>query len=151
MPRCHTSYLTREKAKFMALNIKTQYALAIRDHVLALPPGHRNGITGFWVAALNRVQSETIIRIAFMNDHRFVMEADIDPRGTHVMVRERIEEYLDHERLKRRDHPLPDAEMLQKVQNCTNGRRIVVAFRNARAFDRDIHYVGRNPIWYTAD
>lgn len=135
----------------MALNIKTQYALAIRDHVLALPPGHRNGITGFWVAALNRAQNEAILRIALLNAHGFVLEADIDPEGTHVMVPEPIEEYLDHERLKRRDHPLPDAEMRQTVENCIRGGRIVVTFRNARAFDGDPHHVGRNPIWYTAD
>jgi hypothetical protein len=139
--------------EFMAFNIKTRYALALRDHVLARPPGHRNAITGFWVAGLKRVQSEPIVRIAFLDTHQFVLEADIDVPGTHVMIPGRIEEYLDHERLKHQATELLNPEMrLQMrlcVQRCIDAGRIVVAFRNARAIDGDMDNNGRNPIWYT--
>lgn len=51
----------------------------------------RHGVTHFWLASLKRVQDERLIRIAYMPDRRFVLEAEIDGEATHVMVAERLD------------------------------------------------------------
>lgn len=61
----------------------------------------RDGITGFWKASLPRVQNELVVRVADLPDRRFVFGADIDAEASHVMVASRIDEYIEHECVKR--------------------------------------------------
>jgi len=135
----------------VTFNVKSRYALAVRNHVIALPAGHRHGITGFWAASAWRVQNERLVRIAYLHDRRFVLEAEIDAEGTHVMVQGRFDEYIAHEVVKRADERLPVVELRREIQNCIDRGRIIVAFRNARAIDGDIEYSGRNPVWYSEE
>ena len=138
----------------MTVNIKFNQALAICKSVLSKPAGERHGITGFWHASLRRVQDQRLIRLADMPHRRFVLEAEINPAGTHVMVLERMEEYIDHELLKRSlklDGLSPDERVKARdnvreiLRHCD---RVVIAFRNARALNGQIEHGGKNPIWY---
>ena len=141
----------------MTVNIKFNQALAICKSVLSKPAGERHGITGFWHASLRRVQDQRLIRLADMTHRRFVLEAEIDPAGTHMMVPERMEEYIDHELLKRSlnlDGLSPDEvhkardKLRQLLRPCD---RIVIAFRNAHVLGGEIEHRGKNPVWYTED
>lgn len=137
----------------MAFNVKSQWARTVARHVLSKPAGNRDGISGFWVSSVPRIQNERIFRMAYLDDRRFVFEAEIDAGGTHVMQQSRFDEYLEHELLKRSQsyHPMELAQLRRDIQDCINRGRIVVAFRNARAFAGDAGDTGRNPIWYTDD
>ena len=136
----------------MAFNVKSNYALTVCESILSKPPANRHGITGFWIAALRRVQDERLVRLAYMPEHRFVLEADIDAAGTHVMVRSRLDEYIEHELLKRSRESEPQSmdNIRAVLQRCIDQRRLVVAFRNARPLDGDINHAGQNPVWYSA-
>ena|SRR5437667_4623871 len=141
----------------MAVNIKFDRALAVCKSVLSRPPRERHGITGFWHASLRRVRNQRLIRLADMPHRRFVLEAEINPAGTHVMVLERMEEYIDHELLKRSlnlDELSPDEvhkardKLREILRPCD---RIVIAFRNAHVLGDEIEHRGKNPVWYTED
>ena len=141
----------------MAVNIKFDQALVVCKSVLSKPVGERDGITGFWHASLPRVQGQSLIRIAAMRRRRFVLEAEIDPEGSHMMTPERMEEYINHELLKRslNLHGLSPDEVRKardKIREILRPcDRIVIAFRNARPLDGVIEHLGKNPIWYTSD
>jgi hypothetical protein len=137
----------------MAFNVKTKWGETIRRHVLSLPPRERSLCTGFWLAALDRVKSERLLRIADMNTHRFVLEADIDPDETHSMHPDRIEEYVKIELLKRTgaDQAVTLQEVREHVRRRLSKGGIVVAFRNARAYDAPLEHRGRLPFWYSLD
>ncbi len=137
----------------MPFNVKSHYALAVCKNVLSKPGGNRDGITGFWKASLHRVQNELVVRVAYLPDRRFVFEADIDADATHIMVSSRIDEYIEHECLKRsQTHSvLPLDAIRQEMREAIAQGRIVVAFRNAHAFQGNIEHTGRNPIWYTRE
>lgn len=137
----------------MAFNVKSHYALAVCRSVLSKPVGERNGITGFWKASLARVQDELVVRVAYLPDRRFVFEADIDADATHIMVSSRIDEYIEHECLKRSlSHSVLPLDAIRKeMREAVEHGRIVVAFRNARAFQGDIDHTARNPVWYTKE
>ena len=136
----------------MPFNVKSNYSLAVCKNVLSKPVGKRNGITGFWKASLPRVQNELIVRVAYLPDRRFVFEADIDADASHVMVASRIDEYIEHECVKRSQaHSLVPLDAIRKdMIAAIAGERIVVAFRNARVFQGDIEHTARNPVWYTS-
>jgi hypothetical protein len=91
--------------------------------------------------------------MAYLPDRRFVLEADIDADATHVMVSSRIDEYIEHECLKRsQTHSLLPLDAIRKeMREAVAHERIVVAFRNARAFQGDIEHPTRNPVWYTSE
>lgn len=136
----------------MPFNVKSNFALAVCKGVLSKPVGKRDGITGFWKASLRRVQDELVVRMAYLPDRRFVLEAEIDPDATHTMVSSRIDEYIEHECLKRsQTHSVLPLDAIRKEMiEAVEQERIVVAFRNARAFHGDIEHTGRNPVWYTS-
>jgi hypothetical protein len=135
----------------VTFNVKTRFALTLRDTVLSKPPGQRNAVTGFWVASLARVQDEQLVRIAYLPDSRFVLEADIDPAVTHLMVRDRMDEYIAHELLKRSRETSPVSMdwVKSELEKCIDRRRVVVGFRNARPIDGPIENHGQNPVWYS--
>ncbi|PYS20755.1 MAG: hypothetical protein DMF72_20075 [Acidobacteria bacterium] len=137
----------------MAFNVKSIWTSTVARNVLSKPAGMRHGMTGFWVASVPRIQKERIVRMAYLPNRRFVLEAEIDAGGTHVMAQSRFDEYLEYELLKRSQggHPLPVAQLRNDIQTCINRGRIVVAFRNARAYSGNADESGRNPIWYTDD
>ncbi len=88
----------------MSFNVKSRLADAVVEAALSKPPGQRHGSTGFWKASLKRVLEHRHIRIATLHGHRFLLIAEIDKEKTHVMVPDRLEEYLEHERLKQSRH-----------------------------------------------
>jgi hypothetical protein len=135
----------------MAFNVKSSWAVPLANHILSRPD--RDGVSGFWVASLQRVRDERIYRLAFITERRFVLEADIDSERTHTMVPDRFEEYLEHALLKRSHNPrLVDLDYLRSaIRKYINQGRIVVALRNARAISGDSGETGRNPVWYTRD
>lgn len=137
----------------MTFNIKSRFALAVSENALARPIGRRHGTTGFWVASLRRVQNERLVRMAYMPEHRFVFEAEIDADLTHVMTLTRIDEYIEHEYLKRLNSKevLSSDGVRNEIVRCIEQGRIVVAFRNAHAFDGATEHTGQNPVWYTED
>ena len=137
----------------MTFNVKTKWGETVRRHLLSLPVGERNLCTGFWLAALERVRAERLVRIADMRTRRFVLEADIDPTETHAMDPERIEEYVKIELLKRTgiDRGVTLQEVREHVRRRLSKGGVVVAFRNARAYDAPLEHVGRLPFWYTPD
>ena len=137
----------------MAFNVRSKWAHTVAHHVLSKPAGTRDGISGFWIASVPRIQNERIFRMAFLGDSRFVLEAEIDASGTHVMQQSRFDEYLELELLKRSqsDHPVELAQLRREIQECIDRGRIVVAFLNARAFTEETRYRERNPVWYTND
>src|SRR5690349_16094009 len=92
------------KECYMAVNIKFEHedAVAVCNRILRKPPEQRHGITGFWRVDLNRVKNERVLRLADMNHRRFLLEAEIDPQGTHRMDSDRREEYINHEVIKKR-------------------------------------------------
>jgi hypothetical protein len=104
-----------------------------------------------WPTGLSRVQKQGLMRIAYMPDRRFVFDAEIDPDGTHIMVPERMDEYMEHELLKRSqtNEALKLDVIRSELEQCIKQGRIVVAFRNARAIHADTGYTGQNPVWYT--
>lgn len=137
----------------MAFNVRSEWARTVARHVMSKPAGRRHGISGFWTASAPRVQGERIFRMAYIPDRRFVLEAAIDPQGTHVMTQSRFEEYVEHEWLKlsQNHRALPLDRIRRDVQTCIDRGRIVVAFRNARYYAGDIDIAGRTPFWYTVD
>ncbi|WP_216916393.1 MULTISPECIES: hypothetical protein [unclassified Synechococcus] len=134
----------------MSFNVKSWLVDAVVDSVLAKPSGSRHGITGFWVASLDRVRSERILRVGTLHGRHFLLTAEIDPDATHVMDPKRFDEYVEHEILKHSkdkvSYPIQAARA--HVQECVEKGRIVVAFRNARAFTEDFRSNGRNSVWY---
>ncbi|MCP9826965.1 hypothetical protein KBZ19_00470 [Synechococcus sp. L2F] len=137
----------------MSFNVKSWLVDAVVDSVLAEPSGLRHGITGFWLASLNRVRHERILRIGTLHGHHFLLTAEIDPIATHVMDPKRLDEYVEHEILKHsKDKDSYSIEAARThVQECIEKGRIVVAFRNARAFTEGFKSNGRNSIWYEED
>jgi hypothetical protein len=137
----------------LAFNVKSRWTRTVARHVFSKAKANRDGISGFWVASVPRIQNERIFCIACLDDRRFVLEAEIDAGGTHVMQQSRFDEYLEYELLKRSQnyHPMELAQLRREIQDCINRGRIVVAFRNARAFAGDAGDTGRNPVWYTDD
>lgn len=137
----------------MPFNVKTRRAMALWESLLAKPAGQRHGATGFWRASLPKVRAERLLRVAYLPERRFVFEADIDPHGTHTMTSSRIEEYLEHERFKLSgfDPSKSIDQIVEEIRGCIAQGRIVVAFHDARPFDRGIGYTGQNPLWYTSD
>jgi hypothetical protein len=137
----------------MSFNVKSRLAEAVVDSVLAKPSGSRQGITGFWLASLDRVRHERILRIGTLHGHHFLLAAEIDPIATHVMDPKRLDEYVEHEILKhskdKDSYPIEAARA--HVQECVEKGRIVVAFRNARAFTEGFKSNGRNSVWYEDD
>lgn len=137
----------------MSFNVKSWLADAVVDAVLAKPSGSRHGITGFWLASLNRVLNERILRIGTLNGHHFLLAAEIDTIATHVMDPKRFDEYVEHEILKHSKDK--DSLSIQAarthVEECIEKGRIVVAFRNARAFTGGFKSNGRNSVWYEED
>ncbi len=137
----------------MTLNIKSNFALTIAQEALRRSAGERHGITGFWVASLHRVCNERLLRIAHMPQRVFVLEAEIDADATHIMVPERMDEYTEHERLKRAqlNRTLAIDDIRAEMNRCIDQGRLVVAFRNARAIDVHVEHTNRNPVWYTEE
>ena len=135
----------------MPFNLKTRFGVTLRDVVLSKPSGQRNGVTGFWIASLNRVQDEQCVRIADLLERRYVLEGDIDAAATHAMVPARIDEYIAHEMLKRsRDTERVSMDWLKaQMDRCIEQGRLVVAFKNARPIDGPIEHSGQNPVWYS--
>jgi hypothetical protein len=135
----------------MTFNVKTRWGGTLRKHLLSLPVGERHLCTGFWLAALERVRGERLVRIADMTTRQFVLEADIDPTETHEMDATRIEEYVKIELLKRTgfDRSVTLNEVREHVRRRLSKGAIVVAFRNARAYDAPLDHKGRLPFWYT--
>lgn len=137
----------------MSFNVKSWLVDAVVDSVLAKPSGSRHGITGFWRASLDRVRKERILRIGTLNGNHFLFAAEIDPIATHVMDPKRLDEYIEHEILKHSNdkdsYPIEAARA--HVQECVEKGRIVVAFRNARAFTEAFKSNGRNSVWYEED
>ncbi len=137
----------------MSFNVKSRLAESVVDAVLVKSSGSRHGITGFWRASLNRVLNERILRIGTLNGHHFLLAAEIDPIATHVMDPKRLDEYVEHEILKHSKDK--DSYSIQAarahVQECVEKGRIVVAFRNARAFTGGFKSNGRNSVWYEED
>ena len=133
----------------MAFNVKTRLAQALWQVLQERPAGQRHGTTGFWLASLERVRSQGVVRVADLPSSRFVFEADIDPEGTHVMSASRMSEYLEHFRIRTLSgQPLeepPDAT----IHRCLAQGRIVVVFRSARPHDGPMNHTGQNPVWYT--
>lgn len=137
----------------MSFNVKSWLVDAVVDTVLAKPSDSRHGITGFWRASLDRVRKERILRIGTLNGHHFLLAAEIDPDATHVMDPKRLDEYVEHEVLKHskgKDSYSIEAARAH-VQECVERGRIVVAFRNARAFTEAFKSNGRNSVWYEED
>jgi hypothetical protein len=132
----------------MAFNVKSKYALLVRDEVLKKPPGKRNGFTGFWVASLKHIEKETTVRIAYMPKGLFVLEADIDHSNTRRMQEKDLDVYVRHENLKQKGK-YPREKLEKIVRRCIRDGRIVIAFRNARSIVKDMNHSGRNPVWYT--
>ena len=120
----------------MSFNVKSWLVDAVVDSVLAKPSGSRHGITGLWLASLDRVRNERILRIGTLHGHHFLLAAEIDPVATHLMDPKRFDEYVEHEMLKHsRDKDSCSMQAARAhVQECVEKGRIVVAFRNARAF-----------------
>jgi hypothetical protein len=137
----------------MSFNVKTEFAATLRQAALAKPPNARIGVTGFWVASLRRVQESGILRIADLHDKRFVLEADIDAATTHIMVPERLDEYIQHELFKRSQQKstISMQQVITTLQRCILKGRIVVAFRDARPIDRPTNHTTQNPVWYTEE
>jgi hypothetical protein len=137
----------------MSFNVKSWLVDAVVDSVLAKPSGSRHGITGFWRASLDRVRNERILRIGTLHGHHFSLAAEIDPDATHVMDPKRLDEYVEHEILKHsKDKVSFSMEAARAhVQECVERGRIVVAFRNARAFTEAFKSNGRNSVWYEED
>jgi hypothetical protein len=137
----------------MSFNVKSRLADAVVDSVLAKPSGSRHGITGFWRASLDRVRNERILRIGTLHGRHFLLAAEIDPIATHVMDPKRLDEYVEHEILKHSKDKEPHSIQAARahVQECVEKGRIVVAFRNARAFTEEFKGNGRNSIWYEED
>ncbi|MCP9850766.1 hypothetical protein [Cyanobium sp. Morenito 9A2] len=137
----------------MSFNVKSWLVDAVVDSVLAKPSGSRHGITGFWLASLNRVRNERILRIGTLHGHHFLLAAEIDTDTTHVMDPNRLDEYVEHEMLKHSKDK--DSFSIQAarahVQECVEKGRIVVAFRNARALTGEFKSNGRNSVWYEED
>lgn len=137
----------------MSFNVKSRLVGAVVDAVLAKPSGSRHGITGFWLASLDRVRNERILRIGTLHGHHFLLAAEIDPVATHVMDPKRLDEYVEHEILKHSNDK--DSHSIQAarahVKECVEKGRIVVAFRNARAFTGGFKSNGRNSVWYEED
>jgi hypothetical protein len=137
----------------VSFNVKSRLVEAVVDSVLAKPSGSRHGITGFWVASLDRVRHERILRIGTLHGRHFLLAAEIDPIATHVMDPKRFDEYVEHEMLKHSNDkdPFSIEAARAHVQECVEKGRIVVAFRNARAFTEEFKNNGRNSIWYEED
>jgi len=137
----------------MSFNVKSRLADAVVDAVLAKPSGSRHGITGFWLASLDHVRKERILRIGTLHEKHFLLAAEIDPIATHVMDPKCLDEYVEHEILKHsKDKDSYSIEAARThVQECIEKGRIVVAFRNARAFTEEFNSNGRNSIWYEED
>jgi hypothetical protein len=137
----------------MSFNVKSRLADAVVEAALARPPGARHGFTGYWVASLRRVLDERVLRIATLNGHHFLLEAQIDPDATHVMRPDRMEEYVEHELLKHSKDKtaLSIAAARARMKECITQGRIVVAFKNARPLAGPISSTGRNPVWYEPD
>ncbi|WP_094584968.1 hypothetical protein [Synechococcus sp. BO 8801] len=137
----------------MSFNVKSWLVDAVVDSVLAKPSGSRHGITGFWRASLDRVRNERILRVGTLHGRHFLLAAEIDPIATHVMDLKRLDEYVEHEILKHsNDKDSYSIEAARAhVQECVEKGRIVVAFRNARAFTEAFKSNGRNSVWYEED
>ena len=137
----------------MSFNVKSWLVDAVVDSVLAKPSGSRHGITGFWRASLDRVRKERILRVGTLHGRHFLLAAEIDPIATHVMDPKRLDEYVEHEILKHsNDKDSYSIEAARAhVQECVEKGRIVVAFRNARAFTEAFKSNWRNSFWYEQD
>mgnify|MGYP001809604615 CR=1 FL=1 len=137
----------------MSFNVKSWLVDAVVDSVLTKPSGSRHGITGFWIASLDRVRSERILRVGTLHGRHFLLAAEIDPDATHVIHPKRFDEYVEHKILKRsKDKDSYSIEAARAhVQEGVEKGRIVVAFRNARAFTGEFKSNGRNSVWYEDD
>ena len=133
----------------MYFNVKSNVARAVCEHILLQPNAKAHPSTGFWRASAAHVLEQRYVRIACMEQRIFLLEAEIDPQTTHIMTRDRVDEYVEFERIKFPNVSLDNAR--NTVLRCIDQNRIVVGMQKARPINTPLLNLGKNPVWYSGD